>query len=199
MTVKQKKINIWKDLTRYILIYLIVISIPLITKSMLHAGIPVYVLLILPIVKLLFEILPAYNTSKIIKTTCRLLSLIFSVLFAVMLLVSIIITPHSVYVFFFTTVTKTLEQEFFIANLFVLLISFFCLFFGSASLQQKSYKPLLGLISIVFGLLLLIYQTVLYLILMMIGLLIYTWAVFGPAGFVPVLIGVIMGHIFWNE
>lgn len=33
----------------------------------------------------------------------------------------------------------------------------------------------------------------------MIGLLVYTWAVFGPSGFVPVLIGVIMGHLFWND
>ena len=33
----------------------------------------------------------------------------------------------------------------------------------------------------------------------MVCLLIYTWFVFGPVGFVPVLIGVIMGHIFWND
>ena len=32
----------------------------------------------------------------------------------------------------------------------------------------------------------------------MIGLLVYTWAVFGPAGFVPVLIGTIVGHLFWH-
>jgi hypothetical protein len=33
----------------------------------------------------------------------------------------------------------------------------------------------------------------------MILLLVYTWFVFGATGFVPVLIGVIMGHLFWNE
>jgi len=33
----------------------------------------------------------------------------------------------------------------------------------------------------------------------MIGILIYTWGVFGPEGFVPVLIGCIAGHLFWQE
>jgi len=34
----------------------------------------------------------------------------------------------------------------------------------------------------------------------MIGLLVYTWHIFGgPASFVIMLIGVIMGHLFWNE
>ena len=33
----------------------------------------------------------------------------------------------------------------------------------------------------------------------MIGLLIYAWAVFGPTGFAPVLIGAIIGHLFWND
>ena len=33
----------------------------------------------------------------------------------------------------------------------------------------------------------------------LIGLLVYTWIVFGATGFVPVLIGAIAGHIFWNE
>ena len=34
----------------------------------------------------------------------------------------------------------------------------------------------------------------------LIGLLVCTWIFSGgPAGVVPVLIGVIMGHIFWNE
>jgi hypothetical protein len=36
-------------------------------------------------------------------------------------------------------------------------------------------------------------------VIIVIGLLIYTWAVFGPVGFVPVLIGVIIGHLFWQE
>lgn len=33
----------------------------------------------------------------------------------------------------------------------------------------------------------------------MIGLLIFTWFVFGPAGFLPIMLGVIMGHLFWYE
>ena len=33
----------------------------------------------------------------------------------------------------------------------------------------------------------------------MIGLLVYTGFVFGWTGFVPVLIGVIVGHLFWSE
>ena len=32
-----------------------------------------------------------------------------------------------------------------------------------------------------------------------ITILLYTWHVFGPIGFLPVLIGVIMGHLFWQE
>jgi len=34
--------------------------------------------------------------------------------------------------------------------------------------------------------------------IIMVGLLIFTWFVFGPTGFVPVLIGVIIGHILWH-
>ena len=30
-------------------------------------------------------------------------------------------------------------------------------------------------------------------------LLIYTWYVFGFEGFTPILMGVIMGHLFWQE
>ncbi len=33
----------------------------------------------------------------------------------------------------------------------------------------------------------------------MIGLLVFTWFVFGPAGFLPIMLGVIMGHLFWND
>lgn len=33
----------------------------------------------------------------------------------------------------------------------------------------------------------------------MIGLLIFTWLVFGPASFLPVMLGVIAGHLFWHE
>ncbi|KKM17327.1 hypothetical protein LCGC14_1676860 [marine sediment metagenome] len=33
----------------------------------------------------------------------------------------------------------------------------------------------------------------------MIGLGVYTWAIFGFAGFLPVCIGVIIGHLFWSE
>jgi len=33
-------------------------------------------------------------------------------------------------------------------------------------------------------------------IAIMIGLLVYTWAIWGPVGFVPVLTGVIIGHLF---
>jgi len=32
-----------------------------------------------------------------------------------------------------------------------------------------------------------------------IGLLVFTWAVWGPVGFVPVLMGVVIGHLFWQE
>ena len=32
-----------------------------------------------------------------------------------------------------------------------------------------------------------------------IGLLIFTWVVWGPVGFLPVLMGFISGHLFWNE
>ena len=33
----------------------------------------------------------------------------------------------------------------------------------------------------------------------LIGLLVFTWWVFGPAGFLPVCIGAICGHFFWQE
>ena len=32
-----------------------------------------------------------------------------------------------------------------------------------------------------------------------IGLLVFTWAIWGPAGFLPILMGVIAGHLFWQE
>ena len=32
-----------------------------------------------------------------------------------------------------------------------------------------------------------------------IALLILTWWIWGPAGFLPVLMGVIVGHLFWNK
>jgi len=35
-------------------------------------------------------------------------------------------------------------------------------------------------------------------VVVVIGLLVFTWAVFGPTGFLPVLIGVIIGHLFWD-
>lgn len=34
--------------------------------------------------------------------------------------------------------------------------------------------------------------------IIMIGLLVFTWFVFGAEGFLPVCIGAIMGHLFWQ-
>jgi len=31
----------------------------------------------------------------------------------------------------------------------------------------------------------------------LIGLLVFTWWIWGPAGWLPVMLGVIMGHLFW--
>jgi hypothetical protein len=36
-------------------------------------------------------------------------------------------------------------------------------------------------------------------IVIMIGILAYSWFIFGPVGFLPICIGVIMGHLFWQE
>ena len=32
-----------------------------------------------------------------------------------------------------------------------------------------------------------------------VGILIYSWSVSGPVGFLPICIGVIVGHLFWQE
>jgi len=35
--------------------------------------------------------------------------------------------------------------------------------------------------------------------LIMVGLLVWTWMEMGPLGFILVMLGVIIGHLFWQE
>ena len=35
--------------------------------------------------------------------------------------------------------------------------------------------------------------------IVLIFLMIFTWWIFGPAGFLPVLMGLLFGHLFWGE
>ena len=35
-------------------------------------------------------------------------------------------------------------------------------------------------------------------IIIMVGILIYTWSLLGPIGFLPVMLGTIFGHLFWQ-
>ena len=33
----------------------------------------------------------------------------------------------------------------------------------------------------------------------MVGILVFTWFVWGPVGFLPMMLGVIFGHLFWTR
>ena len=35
--------------------------------------------------------------------------------------------------------------------------------------------------------------------IIMVGIAVFTWLVWGPAGFLPVVMGIIVGHLFWHD
>ncbi|MBN2441915.1 MAG: hypothetical protein JXJ04_11225, partial [Spirochaetales bacterium] len=164
----------WSVRIHTFFIFLIVIIVPVIAKLVLNAGVPFYIIIGIVSGKLIIEKIILLKIHPQVKKILWIVSTLFSGLFALLLLVSVIITPHSIYVFFFEVVKNNgLGEEYFVANLFVMITVFFSFFFGSASLKQNSFKPLLGLLSILCGLFLIIYQSALFALLLFISLIIY--------------------------
>jgi transglutaminase-like putative cysteine protease len=169
---KTKRFN--PELIRFILVYWAALTLPLSFRHLLHAGVSVYVILIVISSKLFLELINSLpHIHHTIKKVCSILSSSASLLFAVSLLLCIIVTPRSVYAYFFEAASRPLDEEYFISNLFVLMATFFSMFFASAALKQKSYKPLLGLPGSAFMLHLIMYQTLIYAFLLFAVLLTY--------------------------
>ncbi|MBN2533644.1 MAG: transglutaminase domain-containing protein [Spirochaetales bacterium] len=158
---------------RHILVYIVVFTLPVLTKRIFHAGIPFYVILIILAIKFIFVELSLLSLKKVLKIIFIIISSGLSILFTAILLASIIITPASIYTFFFEQAVNPITEEYFVATLFVLLVTYFCMFFGSASIKQNSLKPLLGLLSMICGIPLIIYQNVFFLFLLIACLVIF--------------------------
>ncbi|MBN1698539.1 MAG: transglutaminase domain-containing protein [Spirochaetales bacterium] len=167
------------DLEHYIVRGFIVFCtasiIPLFFKFILRSGIPIWIIGVAVALKVVFESVSARpDLHHTVKQTCSLVSTIASGLLAVATLIVIIITPHSVYAFFFEAASETLTEEYFIANLFVVLAILFSMFVASSAIRRSSYKPLSGLLSVVFFLLLIIFQTPLFVLLLLVSVSLYT-------------------------
>jgi len=160
-------------LIRRLIAYTLVIGLPLVVCYVLHTTVSIYSIAGIAFFRMVLMEIGLLSRSRILTKISGIISVIFSSVFAGVLLIAIIITPYSAYAWFFKAISLSAINGSFIANLFVMLVLFFSLYFCTALVKDKSYKALPGLAAILAGIFLVIYQTPLLYVILLAMLAVY--------------------------
>ncbi len=152
-----------KGLLKFVLVrlvaYALALGVPVCARYAMLSRVPLALLLSLSVMKLILVEIGLSTKSGKAARAAGVLSASFSFCYALVIVAIVVITPYAAFEYFFRTFSGFAFEELYAANVFVLLVSLFTLVFCAQLLKSGSYAHLLGLLSVLSGLALLVFQT----------------------------------------
>ncbi|MBN2736589.1 MAG: hypothetical protein JXR70_06375 [Spirochaetales bacterium] len=168
---KSLKIRIWKRVFTYLILIAIIITGYVFFNPQISLG---FFLLVAALKMMIVELSVAFYPGKAGKSLL-VLNFLLTIVTALILVTLVLITPFSVYSYFFNVASrnflKPIAESFYVGTLFFSVIVYFSLIVCESAIKNNRLTPLASLFSIASGLFLIIYQHAVFFLILVFGLL----------------------------